>query len=345
MNSPMGRMLMPMLTQSVNARRQDGLLGLQQNAQRPQAPAPAPTANGNGARKSTHPHASLRLPTLNGGNLKPVTYVKMPPLEKLLVKMGSELARQGDVQALKTFIEQRETSGASEAVLPDLAALASFLQTCIRSTSEENLFAVVDLLRCALVDPRVSGYFAEEKDFTTIVAIIQHVNQSEACPYALRLVTLQTACNLFSTPLFAREIFKNDRLLSQFVQLVSSSFLDESHNNVRVAASSLLYDIAIVHQQARREKAAHSLPEGHQIELAASVVEAIGQEEKSPEAMRGMLLALGHLFCEADLSGELADLLRALDAQGTVIGKKKMFPQEQLIQEIGSELLGKGLSM
>lgn len=338
----MGQMLMPMLTQSVNARRSNGLLGLQQDANRPQPPATI--SNGNGAVKSSHPHASLRLPTFAASKSKPVTYEKTPPLEKLLVKMGNELARDPEVQSLKAFIEQREAKGASEAVLPDMASLATFMRSTSNSGMREKLFAVVDLLRCALIDPRVSGYFAEEKAHATVGEIMQTVNDSEACPYALRLVTLQMACNLFSTPLFAHEIFKDDKLLGQFVHLISSSFLDEGHNNVRVAASSLLYNVALAHQQAHREKSAQTLPEGHQIELAASVVEAIGQEEKSPEAMRGMLLALGHLFYEADLDGELADLLRALDAQGTVLGKKKAFPDEKLIQEVGGVLLEKGLA-
>lgn len=336
----MGRMLMPALTQSVNARRSNGLLGLQQEAQTPQPPVTA--SNGAGNARSSHPHASLTLPSFAASNSKPVLYTKTPPLAKLLVKMGDELASNPEIKSLKNFIEEREAKGASEAVLPDLASLSIFMRATASTASRENLFAVVDLLRCALADPRVSGYFAEEKDHTTIVKLMQTVNDSDSCPYALRLVTLQTACNLFSTPLFAHEIFKNDNLLGQFVSLVSSSFLDDSHNNVRVASSSLLYNVAIAHQQALREKSKHTLPEGHQIELAASVVAAIEQEEKSPEAMRGMLLALGYLFYKADLNGELADLLRVLDAQGTVLGKKNAFPEEKLIQEVGGVLLGKG---
>jgi hypothetical protein len=56
-----------------------------------------------------------------------------------------------------------------------------------------------------------------------------------------------------------------------------------------------------------------------------------------------MLSALGHLVYFTNLQGELADLLRALDAEGTVLAKKKAFPKEALVTEVGSELLGKGL--
>ena len=82
------------------------------------------------------------------------------------------------------------------------------------------------------------------------------------------------------------------------------------------------------------------MAEEDQVELAASVLEAIGQEEASAEALHGMLSALGHLVYGAPVDGELADLLRALEAGGTVAGKKG-FEGEKLIGEVG-ELLGKG---
>lgn len=56
-----------------------------------------------------------------------------------------------------------------------------------------------------------------------------------------------------------------------------------------------------------------------------------------------MLSGLGHLVYHTALDGELADLLRALDAEGTILAKKKIFPNEKLIVEVGGELLGKGL--
>jgi hypothetical protein len=33
-----------------------------------------------------------------------------------------------------------------------------------------------------------------------------------------------------------------------------------------------------------------------------------------------------------------------MDAQGTVLGKQKLFPNEALVKDIGSVLLGKGLA-
>lgn len=207
------------------------------------------------------------------------------------------------------------------------------------------MFTVVDLFRCALVDPRVSGYFAEESGHKTIVTLLEFANsRGTNCPYALRLVTLQMACNLFSSPLYPQQILSQPVLRNPITQLVSTSFLDDSHNNVRVAASSLLFNIAAANSKKRRASPSEeTLPESDQVELAASVLEAITQETSSSEALHGMLLALGFLVYCAPLDGELVDLLRTMDAEDTILAKTKQFKDENLIQEVGTELFGKGL--
>ncbi|PTB78521.1 DUF862-domain-containing protein [Trichoderma longibrachiatum ATCC 18648] len=290
-----------------------------------------------------HPHEKLRLPTFSNPHTKPVLFTKVPPMQKLLGKMGEEMASNPEVQQLKRFIEDRANGEAMDAVLPNMGHMAAFLQDSVSKLPVELLFTIVDLLRCALLDPRVSGYFAEETAHKTVVTILDAVNKQSECPYALRLVTLQMACNLFSTPLFPDEILRNEHLRGPITTLISSSFLDDSHSNTRVAASSLLFNIALADRKAKLGEAGSRLPDEHLIELAASVVEAIAQEEESAEALQGMLSALGHLVYYTPLDGELADLLRALDAEGTVLAKKKTFPKEALIAEVGGELLGKGL--
>lgn len=85
------------------------------------------------------------------------------------------------------------------------------------------------------------------------------------------------------------------------------------------------------------------VPEEHQIELAASLLEAISVEEESPEALKGFLLAFGYLVYCTPQEGELVDLLKTMDAQGTILGKATLFAKETLIKDIGEVLLGKGL--
>lgn len=289
-----------------------------------------------------HPHEKLHVPSFSNPNSKPVLYQKVPPFSKLLAKMGDTVASKPEVQTLKHYIESREKNGLQDAVIPEMNHLSLLVQDSVNTMSPEALFTIVDLFRCSLSDPRISGYFAEETDHKTVRQVLDFVNSQESCPYALRLVTLQMACNFFSTPLFPEEILRNKELRSPIIQLISSSFLDESHNNVRVAASSLLFNLALADQQARAHSKV-SLSEDDEVELAASVVEAISQEEQSVEALQGMLSALGHLIYRTSLDGELADLLRALDAEGTILAKQSAFPNEKLIAEVGRELLGKGL--
>lgn len=292
----------------------------------------------------SHPHASLRLPSLQNPDAKPVLFTKTPPIPKLLAKMGAA-ADNDAVKSLAHFIEARNKEGAAEATLPDMPVLTAFISASLASLSPDLLFTVVDLLRCALIDARLSGFFAEEQSHTTIINLLTTVNNlSTSCPYALRLVTLQMACNLFSSPLYPSQILTHAPLRTAIITLISSSFLDSDHSQVRVAAASLLFNVARSNSAKRRAEQADVLPEADQIELAASLLEAISQENESPEALRGMLLALGYLAYLVPMDGELVDLLRTMEAGETVGAKKNAFKTLELVDEVGHVLLGKGLS-
>jgi thiol-disulfide isomerase/thioredoxin len=289
-----------------------------------------------------HPHESLRLPTFRSSSPKPILYGRVPPLEKLLSKMGP-LAKSPAVQGVKDFVVAKSTAGAAEATLPDLDSFSWFLKDAVQQLPPEVMFTVVDLLRVAMADSRFIGYYAEEKDHKTIASLLNFVNKLQNCPYALRLVTLQTACNLFSSPLYVKHILCCDTLTSPIVQLITTSLLGDKNHNVRVAAASLLFNIASANSKIRNEERRESLPEGDQIELAASLLEAISVEAETPEALKGFLLAFGYLIYCMPKDGELADLLKIIDAQNTILEKQKSFPEEPLVLEIGKELLGKVL--
>lgn len=289
----------------------------------------------------THLHDKLRLPSFANANARPSLYNKTPPLAKVVAKMDPAIANHDTTKSLLTFLEQKETS-AQDAVLPTMGELAAYLCSVTRTTPPTQLFGLIDLFRASLADPRISGYFAEEQDHKTLQQIVEVVIKGTDCPYAFRLVSLQMMCNMFSTPLFISTFLANDSLRQNITSLISSSFLDDNHSNTRVAASSLLFNVSLGQRQSRLKKST-GLPEAEEVELAASVVEAIDQEKESPEALHGMLLALGNLVYGSELDGELADLLRALAAEDTILNKKAVFPKEPLIQEVGLELLGKGL--
>jgi len=281
-----------------------------------------------------HPHTLLAVPTLQYGSLKPVTYGKVPPLDKLVAKLG-EVGRDPQLTALKSFVAIRNKD-AREATLPDLPAIGSTMQTKVLSLPVELRFAAIDLLRCAMIDPRVSGYFAEEQQHPkTIPTLLKHVNELSECPHSLRLVTIHLACNLFTSPLYVKEITKPDSELATLLsQLITSSLLDVSHPSVRVASAWLAFNLAATNYRVRREEQTEALAEGLQVELAASVIETLGSEDNE-EAVKALLLMLGYLVYCAPQDGELLDLCKALDAKA-VVGASK--GQVKLAKEVQSLL-------
>ncbi|KAG4439831.1 hypothetical protein IFR05_004680 [Cadophora sp. M221] len=291
----------------------------------------------------SHPHESLSLSALRSASTKPVLFTKLPPLEKLKAKMGPS-AQDPGIAGVLHFVAARADDGAAEVTLPDLDAFSLSLRTASSTLPPEIMFTIVDLVRVALVDPRFSGYYAEEKEHRTIAPLISYVNSLKECPYSLRLVALQMACNLFTSPLYPTHILNCPTMTGPIVQLITTSLLDDKHHNVRVAAASLSFNIATVNSKLRSEEHLEALPEGDQVELGASLLEAISVEEESAEAMKGFLLAFGYLVYCVPKNGELVDLLKSMDAPGTVLGKQKLFPNEALVKDIGGVLLGKGLA-
>ncbi|KAI9763295.1 MAG: hypothetical protein M1840_000777 [Geoglossum simile] len=289
-----------------------------------------------------HPHSKLNLPALLGSNLRPVTYPKLPPLDKLIAKMG-DAGKNGSVAAVKDFVAIRSNQGAIEATLPDMRAFSLFLCEATETLSREAIFTVVDLFRIALIDPRFSGYYAEEKDHNTVVTLIQRVLSMDDCPYSLRLVTIHACCNLFTSPLYPEHITTSPILTAPIVELTTASLLDAKHRNTRVAAASLAFNISgYIHKQ-RVDAQRELLTVDDQVALVASLLEAISNENESAEALKGLLLALGFLVYATPQDGELVDLLRSMDASGTVKNKREKFKDEPLVKEISEELLGKGL--
>ena len=115
---------------------------------------------------TAHPHTNLSIPTtLSVANTfirNRVVFSKLPPLAKAASKLGS-IASDPAVSSLIDFLRHRASEGAVNAPIPDQPRWASFLQKSFATLPEETLFPLVDLFRASLVDPRVSGWFAEEK--------------------------------------------------------------------------------------------------------------------------------------------------------------------------------------
>ncbi|OJJ77227.1 hypothetical protein ASPBRDRAFT_36422 [Aspergillus brasiliensis CBS 101740] len=292
-----------------------------------------------------HRHQQLRLPSLQRTITNYVTYKKVPPLDKLVQKLHPH-HEDPRLLSILTYLKHRTSSStpAADTPLPqDLPSFATFLQSTAGSLPLENQFALVDLTRLLFLDPRVSSYFAEEPNHTTLLALLAPSHSLSTCPYNFRIVMLQLCCTLFATPLY-RDQLTTSPLLPTLLHLTTSSLLD-SHTNLRVVAASLAYNLSAHNHNARFAGHAEPLSEENQVELTASLVEAITQEEESQEALHGLLFALGLLIYQASPDSAVVDLCKAMGIAETVVAKKDVtgVAKETLIKEVGEELLMRGL--
>lgn len=282
-----------------------------------------------------HPHTNLNIPTLQRLHDHPVIYTKTPPLDKLIAKLGP-LQHDSAITALRTFITARETLKPADSPLPSLPALGTLIRKTIISLPPTSIFPLIDLFRLSLVDPRVSGYFAEESSHATVLACLSSATSlGDACPYALRIVTLQMASNLFTSPLFPPVLLAEPTLSTPLIQLITSSLLDSVHPPLRVTAASVAFNIAAFNHQRRLHVEPDLLPESAQVELLAGLLEALGREERGgKEEVRGLLLAVGCLVYAAPKKGEVVDLCKALGARGVVEGVGGGKELEELVREV-----------
>lgn len=300
----------------------------------------------------THPHRNLRLPSLQRTITNFVMYKKIPPLDKLVQRLPEVFKDAASVAPVIDFVKQRHAAVAgnvptADIRVPDLHAFATTLQSTYVSLPSESHFAVVDLVRILLLDPRVSGYFAEEANHATLVTLLSPLSSDKlsSSPYNLRIVALQLVCNLFSTPLYPDQLTSSNSVLREITLGLATNSLLDTHSNLRVVAASFAYNLAAFNHNARFDEKPDRLAEEDQVELTASLLEAISQENASPEALHGLLFALGLLIYEAPTDGMLIDLCRAMGVRETVAAKAQIpaLHKEPLIKEVGDELFGKGL--
>jgi thiol-disulfide isomerase/thioredoxin len=296
-----------------------------------------------------HPHLDTSTPILLRQSYRPVTFTKVPPLEKLVAKMG-ESGKDPVVSSIVSFIDARERFGAMEAPLTKLPDFAGFLKKSTSTLPPELLFTALDLLRITLTDVRVAGFFAEEHKGAagtpaTIHHLLSHVDSLGAsAPYPLRLTTLHLACNLFTSPLFTPHLLSAP-LSSSLISILTTALLDEKYPALKASALSLAMNMSSSTHKIRMKKhsanAEHALPgeselpDAEQVELLASVLEIMGTEPQWSDNIKMALICTGWLVYGADMHGELKDLWKVTDAAGTV-GKiqAKAAEDRLLVREI-----------
>jgi desumoylating isopeptidase 1 len=147
--------------------------------------------------------------------------------------------------------------------------------------------------------------------------MISYVTNRTSVPYPLRLVTLQAVCNLFTSALFPRHL-TSPHLSHLLTPLITTSLLDKAHSNSRVAAASLVFNLAIYIQ---KQRAVHNEEVLEDVELIAAVIETIKEEDQSKEVVKGLVLGLALMLYCAPLDSEALDVAKVLEA-GTVIREK-----------------------
>lgn len=278
-----------------------------------------------------HPHLNLKVANFQRPHDNPVTFTKLPPLEKLLAKLGP-LQNDPAVIALKTFVTNRQSRGPSDNPVPSLPSVSTFLIHSVKILDPTSLFPLIDLFRLALVDPRISSYYAEEPSHLTIHTILSSVSALDSeCPYQLRITTLQLFCNLFSSSLFPPQLLSSPALSIPTISLITSSLLDPKFPALRISAASAAYNlVACNHHQARLQLKPDLLPELAQVEIMAALLEALRTGAVSRERgmtkdeVRVLLLTVGLVAYAAPVEGELVDLCIALDAKGVLSKVKKL---------------------
>lgn len=299
-----------------------------------------------------HLHRSLRLPSLQRPITSFVTYEKIPPLDKLVEKLPVAFKQHPRVVPVIEFVKLRHSSTTNSAAtadtrIPDLRAFTTTIRSLYHDLPSDSHFAVVDLVRILIQDPRVGDYFAKEENHVTLVILLSPHTETDisSTPYKLLLVSMQLACNLFSAPLYPVQLRNiNSQLRETCLGLAVNSLL-HSESKLRVVAASFAYNLAAFNHNARFTGKPDLLTDEEQVELAVSLFEAISREDQCIEALHGLLFALGLLMYEAPLDGTLLDLCRVMEVSQTLAAKSKVpsLRKEPLLKEIGEELLGKGL--
>jgi desumoylating isopeptidase 1 len=325
------------------------------------------------AKPPQHAHSKLRLPSFQRLIETPMLYPRTPPLEKLLAKLGPEFAQNSTVQAIVSFIKARDTKGATEAPLPDLHAFSTLIANTLPTLPRETHFALIDLVRILASDSRVSSFLATEPGSKTLSLLLPSGGAQDftSAPYNTQSVSLQLACNLFTSRIFQEKIFgvlpaehptPGSTDLKSSVEYLAAQCLLSPHLNARAMAAALVYNISsYTHNRRMHAQMTTSNDdsegegEGAGDDLGAALLESITSLPTLPapaspsagtvkETLHALLLALGMLLYAAPVDDMLWDLCRAMDLRDTLkeMGKRPDTKGEPLIKEVGDELLGKG---
>ncbi|RMZ84754.1 hypothetical protein DV737_g1010, partial [Chaetothyriales sp. CBS 132003] len=245
----------------------------------------------------SHAHFRLRTPTFHGLIRKPITYPKIPPLDKLAAKLGP-VAQDASIRDLIAFINAHASPsglGAANAALPNLPSLSTYLSTIYKAIPLASRFALVDLIRVAAIDSRVSSFLATEPSLRTLSTLLAHADGGwGSAPFQLRLVTCQLVCNLFSSSVFQNLVSQPSSTLRTYVESMSDCLIAPDNANARSAAAAVYYNLAAINHNERVQGRPDKFDISEDVE--AALTSAVFNEHESKESLRSQLLALALLL-------------------------------------------------
>ena len=286
-----------------------------------------------------HTHTRLKLSSLHGVVERPIFYGKVPPLDKLVARLG-DVGKDEVVRELVGYVQTREKEGLANVRIPDLQRLGEWVAKSYTRVPVESRFALVDLIRIAAVDPRVSSFLAAEDKYRTLETLIPSRDWAST-PYQLRIVSCQLACNLFSSSVFQEELCRPTSQVKIIVERLSDCLIT-NHAVATQAAAALTYNVAAINHNER----VHEQPDKMQIseDIEASLTSAIYNLEENKDTLHSLLMALGLLLYGASPESGIWELCKAMEIRDVLVQKAKMeaFKGEPLLKEVGDELLAKG---
>ena len=125
-------------------------------------------------------------PSLRGNySQSPILFTRTPPMDKVIPNIPSGVFEKELLESISAFLTKKEVT---DVLVPPLVAWAK----CQRELdyNVENAWMVVDLLRAAVADRRVSGWFAVD-GLDTLFDIIKKVSSRDESEWQLRVVTVQ----------------------------------------------------------------------------------------------------------------------------------------------------------
>ncbi|KIV93522.1 hypothetical protein PV10_04732 [Exophiala mesophila] len=326
------------------------------------------------AKPPQHQHAKLKLPSFQRFIERPMLYTRTPPLEKLLAKTGAEFSSHPSVQEIVAHIKARDAKGSNEAPLPNLHQFSHYLASSFASLPADSHFAVVDLVRVAALDPRVSSFLITDERQTILNTLFPKFDQQDGnftdAKFNIQSVTIQLACNLFSSIVFQEQMYRSHSAngaisgasqLRETIETLAAQCLLSPHANARSMAAALVYNLGAYshNQKVNPSQSQGDDPEsslGVSDDVAAALIESIsslggivsassaGTNVNGKETLHALLLALGVLLYGAPADDMLWDLCRAMEVRECLaqMAKNPLFKGESLLKEVGEELLGKG---